>query len=415
MTPKKMTTAPASSPSVNNPAFGVFCNPESRRVEGFCAATAKLLRQYPALVPWQLVLENAPWPPHLEPPPRWLRLESPGRNWAVEKQILFRGAAIEDEEAEHDWARFSAAEIQALEHDPGRVYPMRQWYLGWRSLLDEISRWAVQTGFSDRWLCSPENVATMYDKAACQQLFEAAGISTPPALGVPANFDELWEMMKRSDRRRIFLKPCHGSAATGIVAVESRGHRLQAHSTLEFVDASDAIRLFNQRRVKTLREPGEVRRLVDEVCRQRCIAQVWIPKAGQHGRPFDVRVLVIGGAADHVMVRLGRGPMTNSQLLGGKGDVDLLRSKMKEGAWEQMLATCARALTLCFPKSLYAAFDVLVEPDYETTHILEANAFGDLLPGVLHKGYTTYGAEIAEAMFRCTAPHRTAPVSGAAI
>jgi hypothetical protein len=395
MTLKRMTMAIASSLSANNPAFGVFCNPESRRVEGFCAASAKLLRQYPALVPWQWVLENAPWPARLEPPPRWLRLESPGRNWTVEKAILLRGAAIEDEEATHGWARLSAPEIQVLEHDPGRVYPMRQWYLGWRSLLQQLSSWAAGSCFANRWLCSPEQVATMYDKAACQQLFERAGFPTPPALGIPAGFDELWEMMKRSGRRRIFLKPCHGSAATGIVALESHGNKLQAHSTLELAGEPGASRMYNHRQIRVHRSPAEVRRLVNEICRHRCIAQAWIPKAGLHGRPFDLRVVVIGGIAGHVMVRLGRGPMTNSQLLGGKGDVALLRSKMKSGAWERMLTSCERAFYECFPFSLYAAFDVLVEPDFQTIHFLEANAFGDLLPGLLYRGYTTYEWEVA--------------------
>ena len=63
-----------------------------------------------------------------------------------------------------------------------------------------------------------------------------------------------------------------------------------------------------------------------------------------------------------------------------------------------MLATCERALATCFPRSLYAGFDVLVEPDFRTVRIIEINAFGDLLPRVLHEGRDTYESEVHEAL-----------------
>jgi hypothetical protein len=105
---------------------------------------------------------------------------------------------------------------------------------------------------------------------------------------------------------------------------------------------------------------------------------------------------VIGGCARHVMLRLGRGPMTNSQLLGGKGDVEILRRRMGEDAWLAMLSLCEQAMAKCFPRSLYAGFDVLIEPDFRTARILEVNAFGDLLPRILHEGRDTYTWEVEE-------------------
>jgi hypothetical protein len=42
--------------------------------------------------------------------------------------------------------------------------------------------------------------------------------------------------------------------------------------------------------------------------------------------------------------------------------------------------------------------DVLVLPGYRQHVILECNAFGDLLPGVLCEGMDTYTAEIAALM-----------------
>src|SRR2546423_15515110 len=104
MIPKAMTPTRAivTSRLVNenmNSDFGLFCNPESRRAEGFCIAVGRVLRQRPKLIPWQWVLEGLPWEKQLEVAPKFLRLESPGRNWKVEQQLLLRGAAAEDEEA----------------------------------------------------------------------------------------------------------------------------------------------------------------------------------------------------------------------------------------------------------------------------------------------------------------------------
>jgi glutathione synthase/RimK-type ligase-like ATP-grasp enzyme len=388
---------------VNEPlscGFALFCNPESRRVEGFSIALGLTLRQRAKLIPWQWVLEGADWTNQLDEGPQFLRLESPGRNWRVERQFLLQGATTADEEGEFGWRRMSQQTITSLTNDPGRVLPMRQTFLAWRRTLQELSAWAKQSGFSSRWVCPPEDVICMCDKFACQRELEKAGLSVPPSLGVPRSFDELWEFMRRAGRRRIFLKPCHGSSASGVIALESGRNGIQAFSTLQLVEESGELRLYNRRRIRAWRSIAEVRRLVDAVCGERCLAQVWIPKAGISGAPFDLRVVVIGGRARHVIARLGRGPMTNSQLLGGRADVEAVRGRMGDEAWAEMLKLCEETMKKCFPRSLYAGLDVLIEPDFRKAHILEVNAFGDLLPRVLHEGRDTYTWEIEEALRR---------------
>jgi glutathione synthase/RimK-type ligase-like ATP-grasp enzyme len=369
-------------------------------VEGFSLALSRTLRQRPKLIPWQWVLEDKPWEKLFDEVPRFVRLESPGRNWKVEQLLLLRGGTIVDEEAASGWRRLPEKAIANLTNDPGRVHPMRQWFLGWRRTLQQLSTWAAQRELSSRWLCPPEDAIRMFDKFACQHKLESAGVVVPPSLGIPRNFDELWESMRQAGRKRIFLKPCHGSSASGVVALESGRNEIQAFSTLEMVEAADGVRLYNRRRIECRRGGREVRRLVDEVCGERCLAQVWVPKAGISGRTFDVRVVVIGGRARHVMVRLGSGPITNSQLLGGKGDAEMLRRRMGDEAWSRLLQLCETAMTQCFPRSLYAGFDVLIEPDFQTARILEVNAFGDLLPRTLCEGRDTYAWEVEESLRR---------------
>jgi glutathione synthase/RimK-type ligase-like ATP-grasp enzyme len=395
-----MTVTLRSANKKATPDFGLFCNPESRRAEGFAIAVGRALRQPLKYVPWQWVLEGSSWKNQLEDAPRFLRLESPDRNWKVEQQLLLRGAALEDEEAGRAWRRLASNDVASLPNDPGRVLPMRQWFLGWRQTLEEIGTWATKRGFATRWLCPPEDVLCMFDKLACHRKLESAGIAVPPVLGLPRSFDELWELMKCSGRKRVFLKPCHGSSASGIVALEASRSEIQAFSTLELVDETTGVRLYNRRRIRLWRGAAEVRRLVDAACAERCLAQVWIPKAGMFGSPCDLRIVVIGGRARHIMLRLGRGPMTNSQLLGGKGEVEALRRRMGEESWLRMLGACEQVMTRCFPRSLYAGLDVLIEPDFRTARILEVNAFGDLLPRVLHDGRETYQWEVEEALRR---------------
>ncbi|BAZ17613.1 hypothetical protein NIES4071_94930 [Calothrix sp. NIES-4071] len=58
-----------------------------------------------------------------------------------------------------------------------------------------------------------------------------------------------------------------------------------------------------------------------------------------------------------------------------------------------MKYTCEQAAKL-FPRSLYCGVDLLILPDWKQHAILEINAFGDLLPGILWNGMDTYTSEV---------------------
>ena len=106
------------------------------------------------------------------------------------------------------------------------------------------------------------------------------------------------------------------------------------------------------------------------------------------------RVVVIGGRAIHAVARVGRCPMTNLHLRSRRADPELVRSRMTPGAWNQVLRSCERAAGVV-PESLYAGVDVVISPGFRSHAVLEINAFGDLLPGVLFEGLDTYTAELA--------------------
>ena len=169
---------------------------------------------------------------------------------------------------------------------------------------------------------------------------------------------------------------------------------MQAWSTLEFVEQNGELLLYNNRRMQLYRGLDDVRRLIDAVCRERAIAQVWQPKAGWRGKRFDLRVVVIAGRAQHVLPRLSSHPITNLQLGAERGDPDELRRDAGEENWHRMLAQCELAAQ-AYLDNLYCAFDVLVSPGWRRFAIAEANAFGDLLHGSIHNGKDPYGAELA--------------------
>src|SRR4029079_6966565 len=106
-----------------------------------------------------------------------------------------------------------------------------------------------------------------------------------------------------------------------------------------------------------------------------------------------------------VVVRMSRGPLTNLHLLNQRGPWDDVRARMGDAAWADARRTGEMAVA-CFPASLYAGIDLLIAADYRRHAVLEVNAFGDLLPGVLWDGMDTYTTEIV-AMLTPAGEQRT--------
>jgi hypothetical protein len=86
--------------------------------------------------------------------------------------------------------------------------------------------------------------------------------------------------------------------------------------------------------------------------------------------------------------------MTNLHLLGGRGRLEHVLQKIGSVGWAAIQRTCERVMTTCYPGSLYAGIDLRISPDFRHHHVLEVNAFGDLLPDVLCNGRDTYETEI---------------------
>jgi hypothetical protein len=318
-----------------------------------------------------------------------LRIESPGQEFEVEKRLIALGAGVEDESGP---ARIGRDEALRLPFDRGRIWFPRQWFLGFRELLRLIDR--------QRAACpghvamnAPSEIEVMFDKPRCHGLLTSLGVSCPPSVGQVRSYEELRQRMRGAGMSRVFVKLAHGSSASGVVAFAVGPGNLLAITTAEVVREGGEVRLYNTRAIRRIEDEREIAGIVDALAREGVQVERWVPKAGIDGHVFDLRVVVIAGEARHVVVRMGRGPLTNLHLKNRRGEPSALRSRMPEGAWEAAMAEAERA-SAAFPGSLHAGVDLLIAPGYRRRAVLEVNAFGDLLHGVTDRGLNTHEAEV---------------------
>jgi hypothetical protein len=368
--------------------------PTSRRTELFQAALSRAGAPAALVVSYTDLLGGVAFLPDLVRPGTLVRIDSPGKDFETELALLKAGADAEDEERRY--ARVTRETLNTLEFERGRIHWPRQWYLGFRQTLRLMEKQLLSAD-AHYLMNSPAEIALMFDKPACHERLSESGVPVPKCLGTVGSFDELREAMREQGCARVFVKLAHGSSASGVVAYQTDGVRHRASTTVEVVRRGGETLLYNSRRIRAHRDAREIAALIDELCRHRAHVERWFPKAGIEGRTFDVRVVVIAGKARHRVVRLSRHPLTNLHLLNGRGSPEAVASRMGEAEWAASLHTCEQVMKVAFPRSLYAGIDLAVAPDFRGRSVLEVNAFGDLLPGVLHEGLDTYAAELSAA------------------
>ena len=375
--------------------FVLIGSPASARTTLFQEALQGAGHAPARVVPYGDLLAGRVALPGFVGPGSVVRIDSPDRDFAVERAILALGAGVADEEG--DYARIDPGALATLDDERGALRFPRQWYLGYRELLARIAR-QLDACPPHRRMNDPAEIAVMFDKPRCHALLAAGGIAVPRGLGVVDSYETLLARMRATGCPRVFVKLAHGSSASGVVAFQIAGARRQATTTVEVVPTPGGVRLYNNLRVRTYRDERAIAALLDALCRHRVHVEQWVPNAGIQARTFDLRVVVIGGAARHVVVRLSRHAMTNLHLsagrTSGRAPLETLLTRLDRRVWEEARLTCERAMGL-FPGSLYAGIDLLIASDYRRHAIAEINAFGDLLYNVWHEGKNTSAAEVA--------------------
>lgn len=370
------------SRSVNSapPRFAVVGNPGNRRVGLFQEAVRAAGLPPARPVSWLDVLDGAA----VFRPGETVRIDSPGEDAEVER--LLRDV-----------------------EDPTRVEGSSRWYARFTTAVREVARAAAEAGAV--LLDDPGDLAVLFDKRLCHGVLDAAGVPVPasPTSGPAAPPVRGWADVRglMADHRmpRVFVKPAHGSSASGVLAVETAGPgRVRATTSVE---RDGAGRLHNSLRVRRLTAEGEVAAIVDALAPDGLHVERWLPKASQRGRAADLRVVVVDGRATHAVVRTSPSPMTNLHLGGVRGDLDEARAATEAagGSWREALAVCERA-GAAFPDTLCVGVDLLPATGWRRFAVGEVNAFGDLLPrltglpGSGAEGLDTYAAQVAVVLDR---------------
>ncbi|MFJ9695931.1 STM4014 family protein [Kitasatospora sp. NPDC101183] len=349
----------------------VLGNPGHRRVTLFAAAARAAGLPEPAVLPWLDVLRgHARLPEPSEG--ALLRIESPGEEPLVDE--LLRGPVL------------------GAGYAPTRVEGTAAWYAGVMAALRAL---AARPGL--RLLGDPEEIAVMFDKRRAHALLSGAGVPVPRALGGEVSgWEHLRERLSEAGLRRVFVKPAHGSSASGVTALEfgPRG-RVMATTSVELTGGG----LHNSLRVRRYDRERDVAAIVDALAPDGLHVEQWVPKASQSGRSADLRVVVVAGRATHVVVRTAAQPMTNLHLGGARGSL-AAAEEAAGAAWPALLETAERAAA-CFPRSPMVGVDVLPTAGWRRALVGEVNAFGDLLPNLTGlpggpaEGLDTYGAQLA--------------------
>jgi glutathione synthase/RimK-type ligase-like ATP-grasp enzyme len=348
--------------------FTVVGSPGDRRTLGFAAACRAEGLPEPRLIPWSGLLDGTAQ----RPAAGLLRIDSPGGDPGAD--ALLRGPG-----------------------DPARVGGGARWYAAFTSALYRLRRAAAP---GTTWLSDPADIAVMFDKRRCHARLLAAGVPVPAALQEVTSYEALRSRMAEAGWGRVFVKPAHGSSASGVVALQAQGRRLKAVTSAVPTPCGGYV---NSLRVAVYEREAEVAGLVDALAPDGLHVERWVPKAGLEGRTFDLRVVVIGGTPAHAVARTSLAPMTNLHLGGRRGDLAAVRMKLGEARWRRALEVCSQAAA-CFPGSLMVGVDLLVEAGLRRFVVGEVNAFGDLLPGLTGlpggpaEGLDTYTAQVRAAI-----------------
>jgi hypothetical protein len=370
------------------PPFILIGNAENRRVTLFQEALASQGLPPAHVVPWQALLSRWERLAELPDTEAVVRIDAAGENWEVEKALLKRGYR---EARQQGCAVLTPEEVDALPLDPGRILCPRQHHLGFLQVLGQLEALFTQR---PRWrvLQSPAAIADLFDKRITSRRYAALGVPVPEPLEDITDVDSLRARMQETDCREVFVKVSCGSSAS-CLAIFRRGRTTESLvTTIEQAETG----WYNSLKVRRLQEPRQVNEVLTFLLREGSQVERSIPKARLGGDFFDCRVLVVRGEPAFTVVRQSHRPITNLHLGGWRGDLEDFHAVVPPNRLADAMESC-RTVGRAHD-CLHVGIDLMYEEHFTGHRVLEANAFGDLLPRLWRDGLSVYEWEIREAL-----------------
>jgi glutathione synthase/RimK-type ligase-like ATP-grasp enzyme len=307
--------------------------------------------------------------------PCTFKIESPGDDPALHYRFLQEGCQLNGQ---------PIPEIP--EH--GQLSVSASWFAGFSAAMERLAA-SLASRAHVRVFNAPHELLLMTDKLRCQQHLQSHQIKIPRLLGPIENFGHLQALLDEHGLDQVFVKARYGSSAAGVIAYRRNGRGAQqATTSAQLVQGAQGARIYNVKRLRRYDRPADIAQLVDLLAGQHAYAEAWLPKPRCGNGHYDVRVVTLGGEPAHQVARVGSRVMTNLHLDNRRAAIESLLDLTDQLA----LAQTARQAAAAFPASHVIGLDVVVRRG--SAHVLEANAFGDLLPGLLHQGRDTYAGQL---------------------
>lgn len=303
------------------------------------------------------------------------RLESAGEDFDTYKAIMLFGCTSSSE----------IQKIEQLKENFGELANFNSWSKGWKKILAKIE--ALSTTYTIDFINDPETIAFVFDKYKTQQFLSAKYTPCPPILGICDGYTSLLQKMIKTSKKQVFIKPCYGSSASGIMAFRYVHPEKQVlYSTIKEVNNT----LYNSLKLIKYTDPKKIASIINRMTHHDLLIEEWIPKWSYNNLSIDFRVVVIKGKVACIVARGSKHMITNLHL--GNQKLDVKDSGISIQIQEK-IETIAVEVIAAFPKLNYAGIDILVDRRGEV-YVLEVNAFGDMLLGITNEeGKTIYEQE----------------------
>ena len=309
--------------------------------------------------------------------PTTIRITSPGEDFETFKLLVQLGGYTNADQ---------------LQFEKGRILLHSFWYKGWCMLLDKIHQFIHEHPLAVV-MNHPTPIKLAFHKTACQQQLEKANLPIPKIVCSHLNsFEELRTILTTNGLTRVFLKPAHGSSASGIMMFRDIGKRMLLETTIHVTQKGGAIKLFNHKRLQRYHDPTIIQSIIENMIPNQLHVEQWVIKKRFQAKSTDFRVLTINQQPVFIQPRHSTHPITNLHLGNEKGSIQPLEQEWGKSIIENV-KEIARLTAEQLPGLFYAGIDIAVD-QAGNPYVLEVNPFGDFLKDIYVDGLTTYEYEL---------------------